>query len=203
VPGCPAGCSNEGNFVVYRGLTPPQPNPGGTVEVSGNHVILSRRVEGPGGQVFINRQASVSPLQISVKGKQVSIRTETMQATCDRITSLPTGPFQVMLEGNVQVRYSAPHAATRIEAKRIYVDLRADEFKVANDAIPVAPANFLRLWYAPSPVPVVFPPMPPMPPLPPIAYPVPMPRPIPVAKPVSRPVTPTGYYRPMPSSQPR
>jgi hypothetical protein len=178
----------------------PHPTSLGTVEVSGNHVILSRRVEGPGGQVFINKQVDVSPLQISVKGKQVFLRTVTMQATCDKITSLPTGPFQVMLEGNVQVRYNAPHAATRIEAKRIYVDLRADEFKVANDAMPVAPANFLRLWYAPSPVPVVFPPAPPMPPLPPIAYPVPMPRPIPVAKPVSRQINSIEYQRPMPST---
>jgi hypothetical protein len=204
VPGCPAGCSNEGNFVIFRGVAPPRTPPQisvSPIQVSGNHVIVSRRVEGPGGQLIaINSQASVSPLQISVKGKQVFIRTATMQATCDRITSLPTGPFQVMMEGNVQVRYNAPHAPTRIEAKRILVDLRSDEFKVASDDIPAGPANRVGLWYAPSPVPMLFPPAPPMPPMPPIAYPVPMPRPIPVAKPVSRPVAPTVYYQPMPSA---
>jgi hypothetical protein len=143
---------------------------------------------------------STGMVQISVKGKQVHIVTPTMQATCDRITSMPTSPHQVIMEGNVRV--IAPDL--KVEARSLIVDIRSGEFKAANGGITDRTAHQFGVWYSPNPTAIAYPPPPVMPPMPPFYMTTTTPHPIPVSKPVYRMIAPTSYQpQMMPSSLPR
>jgi hypothetical protein len=208
---CAGACTGERipceNVVVLRGpratFVPATPVAVSRVAVEGDQLFIhTAKVAGTGELRAISSHSAERPLQISVRGKQVLIRTANMNATCDQITELPTGPGHVLLEGNVKMTYHAPQSPTRIEANRIIVDLRNNEFKVmaANGAVR-RPTQNLGFWYAPSPMPMMFPPAPPLPPA--IGFPMPMPHPMPMSTPVSRPVSPAVYFPPMPSSPSR
>jgi len=182
--------------IVLRGtrasFVPAAPVPVSRVAVYGNTVAIEAPNVTSTGQVrSINVQAMESPLQISVHGNQLQIRTPTTIATCDKFTAMPTGPGHVLLEGNVKVICHASHTQTRIESNRIIVDLKNCEFKVMTENGHFPTAQHIGLWYAPSPMPMAFPPAPPIP-----HFGMPMPTP------VSRPVAP-AVYQPMPSTSPR
>jgi lipopolysaccharide export system protein LptA len=173
------------------------------VQVQGKQVHISTPVESVITQRVIT--ATTRPqttVKITASGNRVQIQTPTMRATCDQVSSLPNG--QVILEGNVTVC----SAELKAQAQRLIVDLNTNEFKVPQNNTPTTPAHRVGLFYAPSPIPMFFPPAPPIPPMPTIAYPVPMPHPVPAPTPVSRPISPTGftpsgYYQTVPNPSPR
>jgi hypothetical protein len=196
--------------IVLRG-TNPQFVPAKPVAVSrfavdGNHVVISTpTVKATGETYSISCQAAESPLQISAVGNQLQIRTPTMHAVCDRLTGLPSGPGHVLIEGHVRITYHAPQSPTRVTAERIIVDLRNNEFKVmAENGAVQRPTQNIGMWFAPTPMPMVFPPLPPVPPImPSVVYPNPVPHPIPAPTPVSRPSAPAVYYHALPNSESR
>jgi hypothetical protein len=146
-----------------------------------------------GNSFSISNPGTNSPVKFSVKGKQLFIQTSTMTATCDQVTEMPTGPGHVMMEGNVKMTFHAPQAQTRIESSRVIVDLKSSIVSIVTENGPVRPTQHIGLWYAPSPMPMTYPPAPPVPPMP---FGMPMPTP------VSRPVSPAVYH-PIPSTSPR
>jgi hypothetical protein len=143
---------------------------------------------------------SPGEISISVKGKQIQIVTPTMQATCDRVTSLSRSPGQLILHGNVKL--NSPEL--KLEARNIVIDVNSNEFMVPTVAGTIRPAQHIGLWYAPSPMPMLFPPAPAMPPMHSGFFTTPVPHPMPVSKPINRGFVPAAHYQPlMPTLPPK
>src|SRR5262249_37700804 len=81
-------------------------------------------------------QQGAVPMQISVAGRQIRIKTSSMEVCCDRMTCL--GPNdRVLLEGNVCVTFFMPDRPATIQAERMVVSFADGSYAVNPAARPV------------------------------------------------------------------